>query len=102
MRSGRRPYQVRARYISSIIDEYNHRLPPGVRAPDVTEQISDPDILQIHRTNVQGAIANAQYQQDWYDIARHHIQLLYDDNWRDDSPLEDPKNISLLPPSCTA
>ena len=32
MRRGRRPYEVRARW---IIDNYNDRLPPGVRANDV-------------------------------------------------------------------
>ena len=35
MRSGRPSYEVRARFIN-IIDEYNPRLPPEVRAYDVT------------------------------------------------------------------
>ena len=97
-RIGRHPYQARVRFISNIIDEYNPRLPPGVRAPDVTQQISDNEMLQRYRVDVQNALANNQYQQNWYDIGQHHINLIYDDNWRDDSPLDDPKNISLPPP----
>ena len=97
-RRGRHPYQARVRFISNIIDEYNPRLPPGVRAPDVTQQISDNEMLQRYRVDVQNALANNQYEQNWYDIGQHHINLIYDDNWRDDSPLDDPKNQSLPPP----
>ena len=111
MRRGRPSYVVKARW---IIDNYNDRLPPGVRANDVAitnnynrsynlsttpliEQESDTGIMQEYRAGVQDVIANDQYRQEWNEIGRHHINLIYDNNWRDESPLDEPKNLAAPP-----
>ena len=50
--------------------------------------------MQTYRADVQDVLTNDQYRQDWIDIGRHHINLLYDDKWIDESPLDDPKNLA--------
>ena len=112
MRRGRRPYEVRAR---RIIDNYNERLPPGVRAYDVAiannynrsykisttpliDQSSDGESSQTFRAFMQDRIANIQNQEEWNELGRHHLNLFYDDKWIEESPLDDPKNLAAPPP----
>ena len=113
MRSGRPPYKVRTCFIN-IIDEYNDRLPPGIRANDVsvtnnfnrtynlgttplTHQESDSESSQPLREMLQNRIANSQNLEEWQELARHHLNLMYDDKWIEESPQDEPKNLALNP-----
>ena len=112
MRSGRPPYIVNARW---IIDNYNDRLPPGVRANDVaitnnynrsyylsttplTYQESDSESSQPFREMMKNRIANSQNQEEWQELARHHLNLMYDDKWIEESPQDEPKQLAAPPP----
>ena len=59
---------------------------------------SDGESSQTFREFMQDRIANIQNQEEWNELGRHHINLIYDDNWRDESPLNDPKNLAAPPP----
>ena len=111
MRSGRSSNQNRALWVApapkmTITNKPNRSFSknwrnqfPGEDLKKPTDQSSDDEFSQNFREGLQRYDAQQQYINAWNDIGRHHTDLIYANDWRDESPLDDPKYHVTFDPS---
>ena len=103
MRRGRPPSHNRAIWVSNIMDEHNHRLPPGVRAYDVRmpyiiHQDCDDETSQAQRENMHNALAAERWQNYLSDRVLMEIEHWNPDNmtWHEQTEAPEIANTDML------